>query len=99
MSLEIMVKVTPNAKKVQWLLDSNRTLKCYVRSVPEDGKANRELIELISRALKIPKSSIEIMRGATTRLKQIYIDAPISYDEFLQKIGIADYQQNMFKGS
>jgi len=43
--------------------------KIKVTSPPVDGKANRELISLISKKLGIPKSSIEIVSGKTSRMK------------------------------
>ena len=41
------------------------------RSPPVDGKANAALIALFSDALGIPKRSVEILTGDTSRLKRI----------------------------
>ncbi len=41
---------------------------------PEGGKANQKVVELLSKALKIPKSNIEIVRGETSRIKLIRIE-------------------------
>jgi uncharacterized protein len=48
-------------------------LKARVRAVPEDGKANAALVELVSDALKAPKSSIRLICGATSRLKTLEV--------------------------
>lgn len=48
-------------------------LKIRVTVPPEGGKANKAVIELLSKALKVPKSSIEIVRGDTSRNKVIFI--------------------------
>ena len=53
--------------------DGSAHLKCRVRAVPEDGKANTALIELLAKTLAVPKSSIHIASGATARLKRIEI--------------------------
>lgn len=53
--------------------DGNEHLKARVRAVPEDGKANAALIALLAKTLSVPKSSITILAGATSRLKRIEI--------------------------
>jgi hypothetical protein len=59
-----------------WAQDSagKRHLKARVSLPPEDGKANKALIALLAEALDIPKSSIRIATGETSRLKTIQID-------------------------
>jgi uncharacterized protein YggU (UPF0235/DUF167 family) len=44
-----------------------------VTAVPEDGKANEALIKVLSKALHIPKSAISLVRGATSRVKELEI--------------------------
>jgi len=41
--------------------------------VPEDGKANKALIKLIADTLDCAASSIEIVSGATARIKTLKI--------------------------
>ena len=53
--------------------DGSEHLKCRVRAVPEDGKANTALIELLAKTLAVPKSTIRLVSGATARLKRIEI--------------------------
>ena len=53
--------------------DGSEHLKARVRAVPEDGKANAALIELLAKILAVPKSSIRIASGATARLKRVAI--------------------------
>jgi len=48
-------------------------LQARVRAVPEDGKANTALIELLAKSLGLPKSSLEIASGAASRLKTVRI--------------------------
>ncbi len=96
MGLEIRIKVAPKAKHNKWEIGDDGVLKCYLKSPPEDGKANRELIALLSSALKIPKSFISIVSGHTSRLKKIFIDADITVSGLLSKIGVAT-QQSLFK--
>lgn len=53
-------------------------LKIRVAAAPEDGKANDELINFLSKNLKIPKSQIEITRGEVARIKVIKLGKPDS---------------------
>jgi len=49
-------------------------LKIKVTVPPEGGKANRKVVELLSKALKVPKSDVEIVRGETSRIKLVRIE-------------------------
>lgn len=53
--------------------DGSEHLKCRVRAVPEDGKANTALIDLLAKRLAVPKSTVRLASGATSRLKRIEI--------------------------
>lgn len=53
--------------------DGSRHIKARVRAVPEDGKANQALVELLAKILGVPKSTVRIVAGATARLKRIEI--------------------------
>ncbi len=67
----LYVKVTPKASsdKIGKILDG--TLKIYVRAVPENGQANKAVIELLSDSLKIAKSNISIDSGFTFNKKTV----------------------------
>ncbi len=69
----LTVHVKPNARKnsIEWIDED--TLKVSVPAVPENGKANKAVIELLAEELKLQKSQIEIVRGLTAKIKQIKI--------------------------
>lgn len=48
-----------------------RSIRCAVRSPPSRGKANREVIESIARALGISAASVQIISGATQSRKRV----------------------------
>jgi uncharacterized protein (TIGR00251 family) len=48
-------------------------IKVRLASPPVEGRANRELIEVLSRELKIKKRDIEIISGKTSRNKVVKI--------------------------
>lgn len=72
--MKIKVKVIPQAGRQKIVLDATGTIKCYLTSPPENGKANRELIRLFSDALGIPQRNIAIIQGLTARTKVLTID-------------------------
>jgi len=70
----ITVHVQPNAKKseiVKWLDED--TVKIKIAAPAIEGKANYELICFLADHFSIAKSKIKIVRGLTTRMKQIEI--------------------------
>jgi len=49
-------------------------LKIYLTAVPEGGKANKKLIELLSETLDIGRNRINIIKGEKSHEKIIEID-------------------------
>jgi TIGR00251 family protein len=68
----ITLKISPNASKNE-IIKSEEGLKVKITAQPIDGKANKALIEYLSKQLKIPKSSIEILKGETSKEKTLLI--------------------------
>ena len=48
-------------------------LRVAVTAAPEKGKANKAIVSVLSDALKIPKSSIELVSGDTSSQKRFLI--------------------------
>ena len=68
----ITVKVTPRAKKTEVAgVMEDGTIRIHVAAAPEDGAANRALIEFLSETLGIPASQIDIVAGMTGERKLI----------------------------
>lgn len=68
----LTVHVKPRAKRnavAKWL--DATTVKVDVTAVPEGGKANEAVIDLLAEELRLPKSALTIVRGATTRIKHV----------------------------
>ena len=74
---ELTVKVTPNAGDNSISLPGDngpaRILLVRVTATPENGKANAAVLKLLSKALGLPKTSLEIVRGGNARTKIINI--------------------------
>lgn len=76
--LLIRVKLTPKAAadRVQGVAmeaDRRVALKVAVTAPPEDGKANAALIAFLAKTWRVPKTSIELVAGATDRRKRLKI--------------------------
>jgi uncharacterized protein (TIGR00251 family) len=73
-SLTLAIRVTPRSTTnavVGWRSDQRDELDIRVSAAPEDGKANAAVIKTLARSLGIPKSTIEIVRGHSSRQKVV----------------------------
>lgn len=82
---EILIKLTPGARKnaiTGWDKDQDGAdvLKVSVTAIAEKGKANAALIALLSKAWRVPKSSIAIIAGETSRIKRVHVPGGIKTD-------------------
>jgi uncharacterized protein (TIGR00251 family) len=69
----ISFKIQPKASKTEivGLHGEPARLKVKVAAIPEDGKANRELMDFLSGVFKTAKSNFELLRGHTSSQKDI----------------------------
>ena len=67
------VRVTPGAARDD-IREEDGTLRVRVTVAPENGKANAAVLKLMAKALGVPKSRLTLLRGATSRNKQIRVD-------------------------
>ncbi|MBU4269821.1 DUF167 domain-containing protein [Candidatus Dependentiae bacterium] len=84
----IELTVVPNSGKLKFFIDKSGLLKCYLKSSPEKGRANEELIKFMAKSLKIQQRSITIISGHTSRKKRIKIELEIDQKEFLNLLGL-----------
>ncbi|NNU50249.1 DUF167 domain-containing protein [Rhizobium sp. WYCCWR 11279] len=77
--LRLAVRLTPNGGRdaldgVEADGEGEAFRKARVTAVPEKGKANKALMLLIAKSLRIPKSSVSLVSGETARKKILRID-------------------------
>ena len=48
-------------------------LKVRIRSAPVDGKANKELVEVLADAFGLPKSAVVFKGGETSKTKRLLL--------------------------
>ena len=68
--LIVNIKISPNSSKNEIIKDGE-IIKIKITAQPIDGKANKALIEFLSKTFKIPKTSIKILKGETSKEKTI----------------------------
>lgn len=73
MSRRINVKVTPRAKENKIVGFKDNVLAVRITAPPVEGKANKALVAFLADAWDVPKSSIHIIQGETSREKLLEI--------------------------
>ena len=70
----LRIKVNPKASKseIKEILD-DETVKINIASLPEKGKANAELIKILSKEFCVEKNKIKITSGSKSKLKLVKI--------------------------
>ncbi len=73
MPVTISVSVKPQAKKEGVTQLSASEYRVSVHAPAHEGKANRAVMELLSKYFSVPKSKVKIIRGETARRKIVSI--------------------------
>ena len=74
----LSIRVTPRSAKPgigAWKIDPGGRpfLEVRVAAAPADGAANEEVVKLLAKALGVPKSSVNLISGETSRLKRVEV--------------------------
>ena len=70
MLITVCVILRSSKNALEW---DQGTLKARITAAPVDGAANAALITLLAERLDLPKRSISVVRGATSRQKVVEI--------------------------
>lgn len=68
--LLIRIKIVPNSSKNDLIIE-DEFIKVKVTAQPIENKANKALVEFLSKRFKVPKTSIEIVKGDTSKEKTL----------------------------
>ncbi|HMF11680.1 MAG TPA: DUF167 domain-containing protein [Gemmataceae bacterium] len=69
----VPVRVQPGARRSGIQGEQAGSLKIAVTAPPQDSKANRAVIEVMSESLGIRRSQIELISGAPSRSKKLLV--------------------------
>lgn len=84
----LKVIVQTRASRNEILRFRGDVLQVKVTAVPESGKANAAVLNLMAGAAKVPKTSIRLVRGYTSREKTMAFD-DLSLDDFRSRLAEA----------
>jgi uncharacterized protein (TIGR00251 family) len=86
-SVAFSVKVHPHARKNAITSELDGALKVSLTAPPIDGKANEACIKFFAKLLKVPRSSVTIASGQSSRRKVIRVSG-LSAEEARKQIAI-----------
>jgi hypothetical protein len=72
----VTIKVITNSRRPGVEIDDSGKLKVRVSQPPQDGRANAAVLELLARHFNVRRSSLEIIKGAASRHKDILLKNP-----------------------
>jgi len=82
----VSVVVQPSASRNEVVGFEDGVLRVKIAAPPVKGKANRELVDFLSKRLRVSRGSITIEKGLTSRRKVVAIEG-LSKDEVLRGLG------------
>ena len=71
--LVLPVRAQPGARRAGVVGEQAGALKVAVTAPPENGRANKALLEVLRDALRLKRSQLELLAGATSRDKRFLI--------------------------
>ena len=73
--MRVTVRVTPRARQRRLEQAADGTWRALVPEPPEDGRANAAVLALLAEHFDVPKRSLRIVRGHTSRQKTIELNS------------------------
>jgi len=70
----VFVRARPGASTNRIAGEHAGALKVAVAQPPERGRANRAVVELLARALRVRGSAVRVVSGAGAREKRVEVD-------------------------
>jgi hypothetical protein len=70
----LSVRVIPRAGRAGLAGTRGRALLVRLTAPPVEGAANAELVDVLAKALRVPKRQVTIVAGDRTRLKRVRVD-------------------------
>ena len=71
--ISFAVKVHPRAKREGIVGEMGDALKLAIKAPPVEGRANEACMEFFAKLLKVPRSSVTIASGESSRNKAVRI--------------------------
>ena len=65
------VRIVPRASSSEIVGEHDGALRIRIAAPPVEGAANRELVRVLAKRLKVPQNAVEIISGTSSRNKVI----------------------------
>jgi uncharacterized protein (TIGR00251 family) len=72
-AVRVAVHVQPRASRSEIVGLHGTALKVRLQAPPVDGAANEALVRLLAEALGVPRGSVRVVAGATSRAKTVEV--------------------------
>ena len=82
--IRLEIKAVPGASNTELAGVKDGRLRVRIAAAPEDGKANAQMLNFLSKALGCPKRDLQLLSGEKSRLKTITF--PLELKERLERI-------------
>lgn len=82
------VKGSPGSRKNELRDGSDGLLKVCCTQIPEKGKANKAILEVLAKTLKLKRSQLSLISGETDTHKKFFVEN-ITAEELREKITAA----------
>src|SRR5689334_10757541 len=87
--IAITVYVTPRSSISKVVGAHNGAVKIALAAPPVGGAANRALVEMLAKTLGVPRGSVSLVSGQTSRRKVVRV-LGIEAQEASRKLGLGD---------
>ena len=74
----LQVSVVPNARRTEVDGLHDGALRVRLAAPPIDGRANEALVAWLAKSLGVPGRDVELLRGESSRRKQVAIAVPLA---------------------
>jgi len=71
--MRIRVRVKPGAREERVSREPDGSLLVSVTARAQEGKANEAVVKAVAKALRVPKSSVRIVSGLSSRTKTLEV--------------------------
>ena len=86
-AITFTVRVHPRARKNSITGELGDALKLSLTAPPVDGRANEACVEFFAKLLKVPRSSVTIASGQSSRNKVIRV-VGVTADQVHERLGL-----------
>ena len=71
--MRLRIRVKPGAREERVSREPDGSLLVSVTARAQEGKANEAVVKAVARALRVPKSSVRIVSGLSSRTKMLEV--------------------------